>query len=237
MYNQASIYKGGGVYSLGDGESSKLPAKTLKFMFSNPSYNPISEGVGSGGTWTKITAVENNIWEWTKNSSNWDNEFKEAFRDSENEVSIVAAGDLSGISSASYLFNSNSQLISCVDLTLKNCSSIGYLFSGCLNLKNIPYLSTTSVAYCQYAFANCYKVKTGSFNMYTLLSSQQTPPINKTSCFSNCGRDTTTGAAELAQIPASWGGTAPAALNMGAPLNLNEPLSPSVIDGDDSLTK
>ena len=56
--------------------------------------------------------------------------------------------------------------------------------------------------------------------------------------FKDCGKDTATGAAELAQIPSDWGGTAPATLNMGAPQNLTEPLSPSVIDdGDDSLTK
>lgn len=55
--------------------------------------------------------------------------------------------------------------------------------------------------------------------------------------FKNCGKGTTTGAAELAQIPSDWGGTGSASLNMDSPQNLTEPLSPSVIDGDDSLTK
>ena len=74
--------------------------------------------------------------------------------------------------------------------------------------------------------------------MYQQMSTQATPPTSYTDTFKNCGRDTTTGAAELAQIPESWGGTAPDTLNMGAPQNLTEPLSPSVIDdGDDSLTK
>jgi hypothetical protein len=189
-------------------ETIKPAAKTLRFSFSKLDYSPVVAGVGSSGTWTKVSKyADNNIWDWTKSSVIWDNSFKEAFKDSENLVSIISAGDLSEITSINYFINACSQLINCVDLNLTSCTAIGYMFSGCLNIEKIPNLSTTVVAHCQYAFANCYKVKTGSLNMYTLLSSQQTPPSNKSSCFTNCGRDTTTGAAELAQIPASWGGT------------------------------
>jgi hypothetical protein len=54
---------------------------------------------------------------------------------------------------------------------------------------------------------NCYKVETGALALYQQASTQATPPSKHDSTFWNCGRDTVTGAAELAQIPSSWGGT------------------------------
>lgn len=35
-------------------------------------------------------------------------------------------------------------------------------------------------------------------------STQANPPANHSYTFTNCGRDTPTGAAELAQIPSGW---------------------------------
>lgn len=81
-------------------------------------------------------------------------------------------------------------------------------FNNCNKLKNVPLLDTGKMTNVSYMFLNCYKVEEGSYNLYAQMASQTTPPSNHGDTFYNCGKDTTTGADELARIPASWGGTA-----------------------------
>jgi len=47
-------------------------------------------------------------------------------------------------------------------------------------------------------------VESGALALYQQASTQATPPAYHHYTFYRCGRDTTTGAAELAQIPSSW---------------------------------
>jgi hypothetical protein len=56
-------------------------------------------------------------------------------------------------------------------------------------------------------FIDCTNVQSGALALYQQMSTQTTQPTVYGDCFTNCGSNTTTGAAELAQIPASWGGT------------------------------
>ena len=84
-----------------------------------------------------------------------------------------------------------------------NMKSILYV---CKSIKSIPLYHTDSVTNVDTAFGGCFLVETGTLAMYQQLSSLTNIP-HHTSTFTNCGRDTTTGAAELAQIPKSWGGT------------------------------
>lgn len=285
MYNQASIYKGGGVYNLGDGASTKLPANTLRFLFSKSDYDPTVAGVGSSGTWKKVSAKFHNVWDWTISGTSFANAFDHAFKGSDNLVSVIAAGDTSAITTTRNMFAGCSSLKSvalfdtsavttmwtmfdgCTSLEkvplfntsavdsmrsmFFNCASLHsiplfdtsnvtnmyYAFFKCASLENIPLFDTSKIEDMTSTFRDCTKVKSGALAIYQQVSEQATPPSLHNDTFANCGKDTTTGAAELAQIPSDWGGTAPATLNMGAPQNLTEPLSPSVIDGDDSLTK
>ena len=262
MYNQASIYKGGGVYNLGDGASTKLPANTLRFLFSKSDYDPTVAGVGSSGTWQKVDTAAANVWDWTKSGTSFANAFNSAFQDSENLVSVIAAGDTSAVTSMTSMFRDCTSLTSvslfdtsaatstsymfrgCTSLTsvplfdTSAATSVEAMFSTCTSLTSVPLFDTSAAANVNYMFYDCTKVEGGALALYQQASTQATPPTSHTGTFTNCGKNTETGAAELAQIPASWGGTAPASLNMGAPQDLNEPLSPSVIDdGDDSLTK
>lgn len=74
----------------------------------------------------------------------------------------------------------------------------------CKELTAVPLFNTSKVTNMSYAFEICYKVQTGALALYRQASTQSNPPTNHKSTFAACGRDTTTGAAELAQIPASW---------------------------------
>lgn len=83
-----------------------------------------------------------------------------------------------------------------------NMKSILY---RCSDIKSIPLYHTDSVTNVDTAFGGCFLVETGALAMYQQLSSLANTPHHSMT-FTNCGRDTTTGAAELAQIPKSWGG-------------------------------
>lgn len=76
----------------------------------------------------------------------------------------------------------------------------------CIKIKSIPLYHTDSVTNVDTAFCDCINVETGALSMYQKLSSLANTPRHS-STFKNCGKNTTTGAAELAQIPRSWGGT------------------------------
>jgi surface protein len=84
----------------------------------------------------------------------------------------------------------------------------GGFCQGCTALTSIPLFNTSSATNMRNAFNGCTNVESGALALYTQASSQTTPPTSTSGCFTNCGSNTVTGAAELAQIPTSWGGTA-----------------------------
>jgi len=53
-------------------------------------------------------------------------------------------------------------------------------------------------------FYQCTNVQSGALALYQQASSQTTPPTSHNQTFYNCGSNTTTGSAELAQIPSGW---------------------------------
>ena len=103
-----------------------------------------------------------------------------------------------------------SLLYECTALTsvaLFNTSSVTdmmYMFFNCSSLTSIPLFNTSSVTMMDAAFYECRKVESGALALYQQVSSQANPPSTHTYVFYNCGIDTTTGAAELAQIPSDW---------------------------------
>ena len=74
----------------------------------------------------------------------------------------------------------------------------------CTSLKYIPALQTPLVQSTYDAFNGCANVEYGALDFY---NQAVDTTITKDGTFTNCGSNTTTGAAELAQIPSSWGGT------------------------------
>jgi hypothetical protein len=53
-------------------------------------------------------------------------------------------------------------------------------------------------------FALCRNVEGGALALYTQASSQAVPPELYGGAFYQCGTNTASGAAELAQIPSDW---------------------------------
>lgn len=102
----------------------------------------------------------------------------------------------------------------CISLTsiyLVNTASVNnmYLtFSNCISLTSLPLLDTASVNNMYSTFNGCVNVESGALALYTQASTQANPPSSHSDTFTDCGKDTETGLAELQQIPKSWGGLA-----------------------------
>lgn len=126
-------------------------ANTLRFEFSNQSYNPVTNGVGSSGTWKRCEFMPGNVWDWTNENTDWHEAFKGAFPDEDNPVEVIAAGDTSSVvnfkdmfggihnnkhpSSSSYALYTRNNIVSCVPFDISGCTgdhnnSITNLFFG-----------------------------------------------------------------------------------------------------------
>lgn len=92
-------------------------------------------------------------------------------------------------------------------IDISSCTLANSMFYNCTALTSVPLYATDSITNCSNMFSGCTAVESGALALYQQMSTQATPPTNYTGCFTNCGAGTTTGAAELAQIPTSWGGT------------------------------
>ena len=102
-------------------------------------------------------------------------------------------------------------------IPLFNTSGVTKFFGGsrggicyqCTALKSVPLFDTSSATDVRSMFNSCSAVESGALALYQQMSTQATPPSSYGSCFTNCGANTVSGSAELAQIPTSWGGTMP----------------------------
>lgn len=86
----------------------------------------------------------------------------------------------------------------------RNANAIDYICFNCSALKEVPLLDTTNVLDCQCAFQGCVNVESGALALYQQASTQANPPSRHKQTFRNCGTNTQTGSAELAQIPYDW---------------------------------
>ena len=122
-------------------------------------------------------------------------------------LEVLGANTTGWTTGFSNMFQGCSNLTSVQLFDTSSATNMDNMFYGCSNLTTIPLFDTSNVTNMSSMFNSCYKVETGALALYQQASSQANPPSSYSECFKYCGRDTVTGAAELAQIPASWGGT------------------------------
>ena len=109
----------------------------------------------------------------------------------------------------------NNMFSGCVNLTeipLFNTSrvkNLGGMCYNCRSIRSVPLLDTSSCLWMPGIFQNCINVETGAYNLYVQASTQSRVPDDYQDAFASCGINSVSGAAELSQIPSSWGGTAP----------------------------
>ena len=139
----------------------------------------------------------------TSSATDMDGMFSDCY-----ELTTVPLFNTSKVTRMNSMFDKCSSLTSIPLFDTSKVTNMGYMFDNCSALTSIPLFDTSKTTTITYMFNNCYKVESGALAIYQQVSTQTTPPSSYSKAFTNCGRDTTTGAAELAQIPSSWGGTA-----------------------------
>lgn len=87
-------------------------------------------------------------------------------------------------------------------LDMKNVTNCNYMFHDCTSLKHIPLFNLSSANVVYDMFNGCVNVESGALDLYNSIKND--PPTDHVRMFYNCGRDTQTGSAELAQIPTGW---------------------------------
>lgn len=122
--------------------------------------------------------------------------------------SVIAANPYSADGTQD-VTNMNSMFTGCTSLTTvplfdtSNVTNMMGMFAGCSALTVVPLFDTTNATNIQGMFDSCYNVQSGALALYQQASTQANVPSH-VYAFRNCGRDTVTGAAELAQIPDDW---------------------------------
>lgn len=131
--------------------------------------------------------------------------FSNLLRDSSNVVEVLGA-NTTGITSMDEMFRGTRL----TTIQLFDTSSVTNMFNmlvNCSNLTYLPLFNTSKVTNMNGAFQYCTNIESGALALYQQASTQANPPSSHYATFRSCGSNTTTGAAELAQIPSSWGGT------------------------------
>lgn len=201
-----------------------IPANTVRVRTSdgNP---PIKKTYTSYETATLVTGTTD-VYDVYKSGTS----FNSLFSDSTNIVEVLGGNttgitdmtrmfedctslttiqlfDTSSVTDMIYMFLGCSSLISVPLFDISNVTRTQSMLQSCTSLTSIPLFNTSKVTEMSFMFYNCPNVQSGALALYNRASTQTTPPSEHDRTFFNCGSNTTAGAAELAQIPTTWGGT------------------------------
>jgi surface protein len=144
-----------------------------------------------------------NVWDYTvvQYGNSWRQLLMWAYG---NLIEVLGANSTNVTDMSEMFAYSNSNLTSVALFDTSNVSSMSWMFNSCSSLTSIPLFDTSKVTQMDFAFNGCTNVQSGALALYQQASTQQYPPTNHLYTFSNCGINTQTGSAELAQIPDSW---------------------------------
>lgn len=195
-----------------------LPAKTIRVLYPDnvtPSFQYYPNK-------TVHVSSSPNIWDVTWNTDDW----RYRFYHDANILKVLGA-NTTGVSNMLAMFRECTSLNYVSLFDTSNVTTVEGMFyrtiietiplfdtskvtnmsaflAFCYYLKELPLFNTDKVTNVNLAFEYCWKVETGALALYQQLSSQNKVGNNHNITFYECGKDTVTGAAELAQIPVSW---------------------------------
>lgn len=194
----------------------------------------IDYSVAKGATNIVHVSESPNIWDLTRENPDWHSEGPTRFIPHGNygtELKEILGANSTGVTNMNGQFGSHCGLrkvalfdtssvtdmggtfFGCVSLReiplfdTSSCTNMSWMFRGCETLQHVPLFDTHSATNVEEMFEGCDLVQSGALALYQQMSTQETPPSEHRWCFTDCGKDTLSGAAELAQIPKSWGGT------------------------------
>ena len=137
---------------------------TMRFQFSDSSYDPTSESWVSGSFWTQVSSSPN-VWDFTYVSNNWGGYsssvtvFGGRFQNRNNLVSVLG-GNLFGVEDGSYMFRDCTALRSVQTFDTSSMTSIVGMFSNCSAINSIALLNTSSALSMREFLKNCSQLTT-----------------------------------------------------------------------------
>lgn len=176
-----------------------LPANTVRVRTNDG--NPPSTAYSPSYETATLVSGTTNVYDVYKSGTDFDRLLYKA-----SNVAEVLGANTTGIRTMAEMFTN---CVSLTSVSLFNTSSVttmSYMFDNCESLTAVPLFDTSRVTTMDYAFNYCLYVESGALALYQQVSSQAWPPSSHIRTFYLCGANTTTGAAELAQIPTAWGG-------------------------------
>ena len=119
-------------------------------------------------------------------------------------LTSVPLFNTSNVTNMEQMFSWCTSLTSVPLFDTSNVTNMLGMFYNCMLLTAIPLFNTANVTNMTEMFSMCVNVQSGALALYRQASTQANPPTNHTKTFYQCGANTETGAAELAQIPTNW---------------------------------
>lgn len=174
-----------------------LPANTVRVRTSNG--NAPTKGSYTSYETATLVSGTTDVYDVYKSGTSF-----ESLLDGCDNVVEVLGANTTGITNMQYMFYGCYAMTTVPLFDTSSVTNMEGMLTSCESLTAIPLFNTSSVTNINYAFNGCYYVESGALALYNQASSQTTPPSSHQSTFTGCGRNTTTGAAELAQIPSSW---------------------------------
>lgn len=118
----------------------------------------------------------------------------------------VPTFDTQSVTDMREMFSGCSSLLNAPAFNTSLVTKMNKMFENCTSLTHVPLYDTSSLIEMPYMFDGCVNVESGALALYNQVSVQSQLGWHA-QAFRNCGSNTVTGRAELAQIPEFWGGT------------------------------
>lgn len=132
-----------------------------------------------------------------------DTEWRDVFQDI--NIESVCNVDFGNITDIHALFSGNTHILHIDSFNIPSVTNMSELCNGCYRIDCVPefFGINGQVVNCQAAFYDCHSAEYGITQLYEQLTAVQ-EPSEHLYCFRNCGVNSPTGSAELAQIPSDW---------------------------------
>lgn len=176
----------------------------LVFRFTDPTVVPTSSSVlNSTGTWTRVPDATDNDWYWERGyfgdpgTGSYDPGWPAAF----STTGATPVGKIT-VQYACYIVGAGN-----LTATQSNLLTLDRMFANCDGMLGILTTIQTPSTLNNVGgmFSGCRNIESGTLSQYTYWSTYNNIS-NHSGAFTDAGADTTTGLAELNQIPVGWGG-------------------------------
>lgn len=200
IYNgaESSLYFNGSKIWPEEEPAPILPANTVRVRTSDGNAPTKGSSYTSYETATLVSGTSD-VYDVYKSGTS----FKLLLLNSTNVVEVLGA-NTTGITDMYGMFKGCTALTAVPLFDTSSVTTMYMMFQGCSSLTYIPLFVTSRVTNMNMTFQSCTNVQSGALALCQQVSTQATPPTYHDRTFQNCGSNTTTGAAELAQIPSNW---------------------------------